>query len=360
MAEPFIDFMAFARGAEFANAANWRDVQNDINARTGEARLAQDEATFGLKFPLAQLGAELETERGRAAIEDYKANRGFAKFEADVSRELMGLTPDQRGAVVAQRLAEAAQTATPATMGNLARWAQAQALRELRSGNTQAGYAILRAMPDGDMSEPARQLALWNDPNSYRNPDVIRSGGGEPQPDGTVLYAGVPMLPEQFAQVKRLQATQGSLANVGQVLAPLAAHQQQLDQRAAYNRDMAAIQEANGMRAVIDPATGQAVYVPIPQVQPTYHETAGVRYPRPVTAPQTVAPSVAPVTAPQTVAPSVAPSVAPAAAPAAAPAQPAPLPVFNPSQPLLNLAPGTPLFNIPPGAPLSRWLTGAR
>ena len=81
--------MAYAQGAELANQANWRDVLNEFSTAQQQQNLTQQQAEFGLNFPIAQ---EAAAER----MAQIQANRGVADTQARILQEASKLPADQR------------------------------------------------------------------------------------------------------------------------------------------------------------------------------------------------------------------------------------------------------------------------
>lgn len=84
-----INLMAYAQGAEMANQANWRDVLNEFSTAQQQQNLTQQQAEFGLNYPLAQ---ETAAER----MSQIQANRGVADTQAKILQEASKLPADQR------------------------------------------------------------------------------------------------------------------------------------------------------------------------------------------------------------------------------------------------------------------------
>lgn len=275
----FIDPMAFIRGAESARDANWRDAQRELEMRMRESDLARTEASFGLQFPLAKLGAELQTERGNDALGALRTNREFAQFEGRTLQRVAGMAPAERGTLLATELATFAAQANPQQIGNITRFGQTQALNELRAGNVEGAAQILRALPGADTSGAAREVAKWRDPAQYRNADVIKAAGGVPLPNGRVDYNGVQLTPEQFAQLNAERAVKGALADVPKLLAGVSQAQAQRGERQQFvDSQLAPAYAAAGMRLLLDPVTGQTIAVPMGQLggnAPSFPASAG-------------------------------------------------------------------------------------
>lgn len=277
---PYLDLMAFARGAELGNTQNWKDAENDVIQRTREAKLAQDEATFGLNFPLAQQGAGLLKEQGAQQMQALQDNMATAKFTAQALQRMTGMSAPQRAAYLSETLREYGQRATPGQVGALMQFGQAQALKAYQANDLEGAERILASLPGVDSSPAMREVAKWSDPAQYMNPEVIAQGGGVVQADGRVLYAGALYEPGRFAMIKQEQARKGALADIPRLTAPMVEQQGAMRRREEFMQSMAPLNEANGLRLFYDAETGQAFRLQLPQVQQAaYPETASTRYP---------------------------------------------------------------------------------
>lgn len=117
MAEPaYLDLMSFARGQETANAMNWQDVFKDIASRQQEEALMQNQAKFGLQYPLAQLRTEDTTNA-------LLGNRQAAQAQNEMLQQSMAVPKEQRTDFIlneVQRRLGGLNPADPQTQGQFA------------------------------------------------------------------------------------------------------------------------------------------------------------------------------------------------------------------------------------------------
>lgn len=143
----FVDLTAYARGAETANAMNWQDVFKDISSRQAEEALMQNQAQFGLKYPLAQL----QTEDATATMQ---ANRQLGQAQAEIWQQALKMAPEQRTDFVLgetqRRLSElnpADSTGRMQAMG----WMQSlqrQLAEAVRTNDRASAQKIMAALPN--------------------------------------------------------------------------------------------------------------------------------------------------------------------------------------------------------------------
>jgi hypothetical protein len=302
----FIDLMAYARGAEMANKANWQDVMNDLDVRRTEEALRQSQTTYNLGLPLAQ-------ENSRTAMEAIEGNRRAADFQTSVFTELAKMPREQQADFVVQSAMNRLQN-LDGTRPGAAQEAQGiqtyltrLASDYAKAGDTASAQKILGAMPGANVGQKLVEIDRWSNPATALNPQNIAGAGGKMLPDGNVEFMGYKMTPAQFAQMQQQRAQN---ANVLPGLQNLGQQQQML----AMAEQVAQAYRNAGFQVAINPITGQVTPLPA-AAAPAAPAAVGVPNPA-------AGMTMAPPTAAQTALAGLA--GIPAAAPMAAPVMPAP------------------------------------
>ena len=250
----FIDLMAYARGAEMANKANWQDVMNDLDVRRTEEALRQSQTTYNLGLPLAQ-------ENSRTAMEAIEGNRRAADFQTSVFTELAKMPREQQADFVVQSAMNRLQN-LDGTRPGAAQEAQGiqtyltrLASDYAKAGDTASAQKILGAMPGANVGQKLVEIDRWSNPATALNPQNIAGAGGKMLPDGNVEFMGYKMTPAQFAQMQQQRAQN---ANVLPGLQNLGQQQQML----AMAEQVAQAYRNAGFQVAINPITGQVTPLP--------------------------------------------------------------------------------------------------
>lgn len=255
MAESFLDLMAFTRGAEFANDRNWADVFRDIQSRTQENALQQNQQVFDLNKPVAEAKVQ-DFMRGR------DAGQAAARFSADVLREVSQQPVEAQGGLLAARLyGQLQQAKSPEEVSALYNFGKAQMAAALNRGDQAGALAIANSMPGQNMTEALKGHLNWGNPEFYSNPENVEAAGGKLQPDGTVVYGGTKIPLALFANIQRRLATNRATDQTV-LLAPHAQRQQQLNTTQQWMEQFNPQFAQQGVQFVMGP-NGQMMAVPM-------------------------------------------------------------------------------------------------
>jgi len=248
----FLDLMAYARGAEFANQANWNDVKNDISTRTSEDQLRRSQVEFDLKLPYAQL--ESEDRAGTA----YAA-RSMADWQANLTNKMASMPREQQPQAYADAIGAQLRGIVPNSPGAakqqeaLRMFATRKAVELAESDNIAGAQAILAQLPGADTSRQMGEIMKWRNPAAL-TPENIQTAGGTVGPDGQITYAGVRMSPFEFAERMQAQA-------VNAMVNPMAGLQKvfERNQQVDFAGQVASLNNAqnNGVQFMVNPQTGQ-------------------------------------------------------------------------------------------------------
>lgn len=335
----FIDFMAFARGAEMAQEANWRDRINQQALDERQQEQAWRELSRQTALPTYQAEHANRLRELQDAGQQRELNQRIAQRTSDIAREAMQYG-DEAAGMMGVRYYEALQGATTAQERQAL---QASGLRSAadfaRAGDYQGAEALLTAIGRPDLGQRVASAGQWNDPANFMNPEFVAQAGGILGPDGAVTYQpGGPNSPAvtmpaatfaQFMRQQSLDATRDLAGPLGQA----SAQQRQRDAWQQYLNELNAAGYPNNIQYRGNPETGAMTMLPIPPVTPgVQNDTArlAATYPAPSApavnysgAPASLAapaPSLAGVLAG---APGATPGIAPTAPAAPAAVQPA-------------------------------------
>lgn len=98
------DPLAYERGAQAAQEANWRDALNQMRLDTSAEALRQSQETFGLNLPIAQQQAQLTGELLNQQGLDLAAQRRAAETQTQLLGEVAGLNPAEQAQRIADRI----------------------------------------------------------------------------------------------------------------------------------------------------------------------------------------------------------------------------------------------------------------
>lgn len=255
MAEPYLDLMAFARGAEFANDRNWADTFRDIQSRAQENALQRGQQVFDMNKPVAEAKVQ-DFMRGR------DAGLNAARFSADVLREATAQPAEAQGGYLAARLYGQLQKAqSPEEASAIYNFGKAQMAAALNRGDQAGALAIANAMPGQNMTEALKGHLNWGNPKFYTDPANVEAAGGKLQPDGSVLYGGTKIPLALFANIQRRMATNQTFDQTA-VLAPHAQRQQQLTATQDWMQQFNPQYAQQGVQFVLGP-NGQMMAIPV-------------------------------------------------------------------------------------------------
>lgn len=306
----YLDLMAFAKGAELANQANWKDTMNDISSRSAEEQLRQSQDVFNLNMPLAELGTGKK-------IEDFQGNQMSFDFQSSLNKELAGMPEEQRGAYQAQTVLNALKNMDMTRPGSQAYQRGlvdygTKAVSDLvKAGRFEDANALARSLPGVSNTGRLAEAQSYMRPGALNDAVSIAAAGGEMQPSGKVRFRGssVDLDPLEFAQIRARQAQDPSF-NPLSALAEIDKRNRDL----TFQNEVAAKAKAMGMEVMVNPVTGQRVVLPRAQALQAQSMGSLVPAPAPQAAARTPVPAAAGA-APQAGTPAFAPSAAAGAAP---------------------------------------------
>jgi hypothetical protein len=256
-APAFIDLMAFTRGQEQANDANWRDEIRDINARKAEEALRQSQTKFDLELPSVQFAQE----------EDYKTalgNRAGAEFQTNLFTEAARLPAEEQTSFITNAFKKRLQEIDPTAPGASAERLSIQNAAILRANNMRktdpdAAAELFSLVPGRqDYVNSVRDLAKWSDPKVATDPinllEAASSIGAQFDP-ATNLYAipgtNTRLNAFDLINIKREQA-ESKVSNVTPQLQRSAAVQTAIDTNSGIMEQLRNL----GISAVVNPNTG--------------------------------------------------------------------------------------------------------
>jgi hypothetical protein len=256
-APAFIDLMAFTRGQEQANDANWRDEIRDINARSAEEKLRQSQTMFDLALPGTQFAVEADYTK-------QLGNRAGAEFQTNLFTEAGKLPPDQQTSFIANAFKKRLQEIDPTAPGATAERLSLTNAAVLRAGNMvttdpEAAAELYGLVPGRqDYVASVRDLAKWSDPKVANDPinllEAANSIGAQFDP-ATNLYAipgtNTRLNQYELINLKREQA-QNKVSNVTPQLQRSQAVQNSIDTNSGIMEQLRNL----GISAVVNPNTG--------------------------------------------------------------------------------------------------------
>lgn len=205
-----IDLMAFAKGAELANKANWQDTLNDITARTAEARLMQSQAAFGIGMPLME-------EQKASQLQQLQGNRAAGETIAGILGEAGRLqTPEEQNALILRRMQEQFSTIgqNPGDQFRqqaLQRYALDRAGMAVKGGDANLAAQFAAMVPGNPFTKQVTDLAAVNDPRIATDAIRLQQLGAEAVDTarGVVTYGGQQYPINTFLGMQRDRIQQG-------------------------------------------------------------------------------------------------------------------------------------------------------
>lgn len=209
-----IDLMAFAKGAELANQANWQDTLNDLRTRMGENQLSQSQAAFGLQMPLRE-------EQTMSQLQQLQGNRQAGETIASIVGQAgtMG-TPEEQNAFILKNLQDqfatmGQQPGDRFKMEALQRYALDRAGMAAKAGDAAMAAQYSAMIPGNPFANQTRLLQEISDPRVATDPIRLQQLGAEgvDLQQGTVTYRGQTYPVQRFLQEKRGEAAGGLAYN---------------------------------------------------------------------------------------------------------------------------------------------------
>lgn len=295
----YLDFMAFAKGAEQANQANWADTMrswqvavNDLNARTGEEKLRQLRSSFDMGQPLEQ--AKIDDQLTLRA-----ANIDSAGWETSSLKKWAQLAdPAQRDAAqvgdIQARIASL-DPGNPADLvkkQNLERYVLTNLVPRARAENRLSAVPQLLGALGITGGQAEQQTSMWSNPAGVDDKTILEAGGvpeyGARDRNGRSVLTGVHFggqkrTPQEFQQIMATRSapfgattpTWGIGASEAQRGAALRQVQQQVDTLNERDPLHQYVMFSNGQVQVLaKPSATTAPVAAAPQVDPVIAQQA--------------------------------------------------------------------------------------